>query len=62
MVVSVAVVGVEALKPHCACVAPPLQIPRSLDEADLLPTFEQVGPVHELVIIRERSTGAHRGT
>jgi len=37
------------------------QIPRSLDEAALHELFGQIGPIHELVIIRNRATGAHRG-
>ena len=38
------------------------QIPRSLDEEQLRELFGSIGPIHELAIIRNRTTGAHRGT
>lgn len=37
------------------------QVPRSCDEAALRPLFERCGELEELVIIRDRNTGYHRG-
>mmetsp|Transcript_31815 Transcript_31815/g.51730 ORF Transcript_31815/g.51730 Transcript_31815/m.51730 type:complete len:212 (+) Transcript_31815:150-785(+) len=36
------------------------QIPRELDEAALRPVFEAYGPVFDLMVIRDKQTGAHR--
>lgn len=37
------------------------QIPQWIEERDILPLFEAFGPIHELVILRDRFTRAHKG-
>lgn len=37
------------------------QVPRSMDEQDLRPVLEAFGPLEDIVIIRDKLTGAHRG-
>jgi RNA recognition motif-containing protein len=37
------------------------QVPRSMDEQDLRPVLETFGPLEDIVIIRDKLTGAHRG-
>lgn len=37
------------------------QVPRTSDEERLFPIFEPFGPIKELTIIRDKSTGQHRG-
>ncbi|KAJ4461985.1 putative RNA-binding protein BRN1 [Paratrimastix pyriformis] len=37
------------------------QVPKTLDEAALKPIFDEFGQVIEVAVIRDRTTGAHRG-
>ncbi|TDH73696.1 hypothetical protein CCR75_002611 [Bremia lactucae] len=37
------------------------QVPRTMEEEDLRPVLEVFGPLEDLVIIRDKITGAHRG-
>ncbi|TYZ61776.1 hypothetical protein PybrP1_010004 [[Pythium] brassicae (nom. inval.)] len=37
------------------------QVPRTMEEDDLRPVLEAFGPIEDLVIIRDKLTGAHRG-
>ncbi|CAH0486504.1 unnamed protein product [Peronospora farinosa] len=37
------------------------QVPRTMEEDDLRPVLEVYGPLEDLVIIRDKITGAHRG-
>lgn len=37
------------------------QVPKSMDEADLFPIFEEYGPMEDVAIIRDKHTGQHRG-
>jgi len=37
------------------------QVPKTMEEPDLFPIFEQYGPMEDVVIIRDRHTGQHRG-
>ncbi|ETI48822.1 hypothetical protein F441_07209 [Phytophthora nicotianae CJ01A1] len=37
------------------------QVPRTMEEDDLRPVLEVFGPLEDLVIIRDKITGAHRG-
>ena len=37
------------------------QVPRSMDEDDLKQFFEDFGPVHQLNVLRDKSTGVSRG-
>ncbi|OQS06212.1 CUG-BP- and ETR-3-like factor [Thraustotheca clavata] len=37
------------------------QVPRSMEEADLRPILEAFGPLYDIVIIRDKVSGAHRG-
>ena len=37
------------------------QVPKTVDEAELRAVFEPFGRIHELVVIRDRNTGAHKG-
>lgn len=37
------------------------QVPRTYDERDLRPIFEPFGEISELVILRDRQTGASKG-
>lgn len=37
------------------------QIPKSMAEDELTPLFQQYGNIIELVIIRDKMSGAHKG-
>ncbi|CAK4068010.1 unnamed protein product [Aphanomyces euteiches] len=37
------------------------QVPRTMDEEELRPVLEAFGPLYDLVIIRDKISGAHRG-
>ncbi|KAF0699986.1 Aste57867_9466 [Aphanomyces stellatus] len=37
------------------------QVPRSMDEDELRPVLEAFGPLYDIVIIRDKISGAHRG-
>ena len=37
------------------------QVPRSMDEDDLKQFFEDFGPVHQLNVLRDKSSGVSRG-
>ena len=37
------------------------QVPRSMDEEALKEFFEEFGPVHQLNVLRDKSTGVSRG-
>ncbi|KER28495.1 hypothetical protein T265_04716 [Opisthorchis viverrini] len=37
------------------------QLPQWIEEQDILPLFEGFGPIHELVILRDRFTKTHKG-
>ena len=37
------------------------QVPRSMDEDELKQFFEDFGPVHQLNVLRDKSTGVSRG-
>ncbi|KAH6923374.1 hypothetical protein HPB50_000501 [Hyalomma asiaticum] len=37
------------------------QIPRSWDEGDLKKMFEEFGPVYQINVLRDKSTGTSRG-
>jgi len=37
------------------------QVPKTMEEPDLFPIFERYGPMEDVVIIRDRHTGQHRG-
>lgn len=39
----------------------PLQIPKSMSEEDIFPTFDSFGPLKDVAIIRDKHTGLHRG-
>lgn len=38
------------------------QIPKNMTEDDLMPLFQQYGSIIELAVIREKMSGAHKGT
>lgn len=37
------------------------QVPKTMDETDLFPVFSKFGPMENITIIRDRTTGQHRG-
>ena len=37
------------------------QVPRSMDEDDLKQFFEEFGPVHQLNVLRDKTSGVSRG-
>lgn len=37
------------------------QIPRHMNEIDLRPVFEEFGPVSDLLVLRDKLTGIHKG-
>jgi CUG-BP- and ETR3-like factor len=37
------------------------QIPRSFEEQQLREIFEPFGPIHELSVLKDRTTGVHKG-
>ena len=37
------------------------QVPKTFEEKDLRPFLEQYGPIHELSILRDKITKAHKG-
>jgi CUG-BP- and ETR3-like factor len=40
---------------------PLLQVPKTLNEEDIFPTFNPFGPLKDVAIIRDKHTGLHRG-
>ena len=38
------------------------QVPKTFDEKDLRPFLEAYGPIYELTVLRDRLSGAHKGT
>lgn len=37
------------------------QVPKTMNEEDLFPTFDSIGPLKDVAIIRDKHTGLHRG-
>lgn len=37
------------------------QVPKTMGEEDIFPTFSDFGPIKELLVIRDKHTGQHRG-
>jgi CUG-BP- and ETR3-like factor len=37
------------------------QIPKTLSEEDIFPTFDAFGPLKDVAIIRDKHSGVHRG-
>jgi len=38
------------------------QVPKTVEEPELRAIFEPFGAIHELVVLKDRTTGAHKGT
>ncbi|KAH9279871.1 CUGBP Elav-like family member 4 [Echinococcus granulosus] len=47
--------GVNALKLFIG------QIPRFMNEADIRPIFEEFGPISDILVLRDKLTGIHKG-
>jgi len=38
------------------------QVPKTVEEPELRAIFEPFGAIHELIVLKDRTTGAHKGT
>ena len=38
-----------------------MQVPKTMNEEDIFPTFNPFGPLKDVAIIRDKHTGLHRG-
>ncbi|KAM3187169.1 hypothetical protein ACTXT7_002823 [Hymenolepis weldensis] len=48
--------GINALKLFIG------QIPRFMNESDIRPIFEEFGPISDILVLRDKLTGIHKGT